>query len=112
MDRPFTLFLVFAAVLLIFGNRLLSADNFKVALGAVALIFFGFWIYGVIHMPAAISEQFGKSHHPDLDVRALQDGEISLSEYAERKAARQCEGTNASLTHRIENNHQQSKSVE
>ena len=108
MDRPFTLFLVLAVVVVFFGDRCLSADNYKVAFGAVAVIFLGFWLYGAVHMPAAIGEQFNKSHHPDEDVRALQDGEISISQYAERKAAKQSGSTNAADTQCREHEHQQS----
>jgi hypothetical protein len=89
MDRPFTLFLVLAAVVVFFGDRFLNSEDYKLAFGAVALVFLVFWLYGAIHLPAAISEQLNRSHHPDEDVRALQDGEISISEYAERKAAKQ-----------------------
>ena len=108
MDRPFTLFMVLAVVVVFFGDRFLSADNYRVAFGAVAVIFLGFWLYGAVHMPAVISEQFNKSHHPDADVRALQDGEVSISQYAERKAAKQSDSTNAAETQCREHEHQQS----
>lgn len=108
IDRPLTLFMVFAVAVVFFGDRFLSAENYKLAFAAVAIIFMGFWLYGVVHMPAAISEQLNKSHHPDEDVRALQDGEISISQYAERKAAKQIGGTNA--THIQGREHQQQSS--
>ena len=92
MNRPFTFFLAIATVFLFFGDRFLSAEDHRLAFGLLALIFVGFWLYGVVHMPAAISEQLSKSHHPDEDVRALQNGEISIREYAERKAAKEDSG--------------------
>lgn len=98
MDGPFTLFMVLAIAVVFFGDRFLSAENYKLAFAAVAIIFMGFWLYGAVRMPAAISEQLNKSHHPDEDVRALQDGEISISQYAERKAAKQIGSTNTTHT--------------
>ena len=108
MDRPFTLFMVLAVAAVFFGDLFLSAENYKLALAAAAIIFMGFWLYGAVHMPAAISEQFNKSHHPDEDVRALQDGEISISQYAERKAAKQIGSTNATHTQGREHEQQSS----
>ena len=98
MDRPFTLCLVLAVLVVFFGDRFLGAEGYKVAFGAIVIIFLGFWLYGAVLMPAAISEQLNKSHHPDEDVRALQDGEISISQYAERKATKQAGITSATNT--------------
>ena len=89
MNRPFAVFLVFFAAFVIFGSHYLSQENFKLIFGLLALLFMVFWIYGAVHMPGAISEHLSKSHHPDEDVRALQDGEISIREYADRKAAKE-----------------------
>jgi len=89
MDRPFTLFMVLAVAVVFCSDRFLNAEYYRAAFFVVGFVFLCFWLYGVVHMPAAISEQLNKSHHPDEDVRALQDGEISISEYAERKAAKQ-----------------------
>jgi len=108
MDRPFTIFMVLAVVVLFFGDLFLSAENYKVAFATVTVIVLGFWLYGVVHVPAAISEQLNKSHHPDEDVRALQDGEISISQYAERKVAKQTASTNATHAQCREPDHQQS----
>jgi hypothetical protein len=108
MDRPFTLFMVLAVAVVFFGDRFLSAENYKLAFAAVAIIFMVFWLYGAVHMPAAISEQLNKSHHPDEDVRALQDGEISISQYAERKAAKQL--GSATATHTQCREHEQQSS--
>jgi cytoskeletal protein RodZ len=108
MERPFTLFMVLAVVAIFFGDQFLSASNYKVAFGVVTIIFLGFWLYGAVQMPAAISEQLTKSHHPDEDVRALQDGEISISQYAERKAAKESASTNATNTPCSEHAHKQS----
>lgn len=89
MDRPFTAFVALASAILFFGDSFLSPDDYQLAFAVLALAFVGFWLYGAAHMPGAINEQLNKSHHPDEDVRALQDGEISISEYAERKVAKQ-----------------------
>lgn len=80
-------FLVFAILLLIFGHSIIPKPLFAVLLLVLVTAFAMLWTWAAYVIPPAAAEKMRElNYHPDANVRALQKGEITIEEYARRKA--------------------------
>jgi hypothetical protein len=86
-SRYVWVFVVVFALVLILGPSILPKSLFATLLVVLFTAFVVIWTWGATVLPPAVSEQMREvNYHPDADVRALQKGEITIAEYARRKA--------------------------
>jgi hypothetical protein len=72
---------------LMFGRSVIPKPLFAVLLLVLVTAFAALWTWAAYVIPPAAVEKMRKlNYHPDADVRALQKGEMTIEEYARRKA--------------------------
>lgn len=86
-SRYYSALLVFAFLLLMFGRSVIPTPLFAVLILVLVTAFAMMWTWAAYVIPPAAAEKMRElNYHPDVNVRALQKGEITIEEYVRRKA--------------------------